>query len=91
MYRWAQRYTPLLIDATRPRRHAPGDRWFGDETYIKIAGRSGWSEEFVESNGGHGVTSIYLIEADSAIHEPCPAAPVGMEASGVDYRMEIGV
>jgi transposase-like protein len=34
-----QRFTPLLIDAARPCRHAPGDRWFVDETYVKIAGR----------------------------------------------------
>jgi hypothetical protein len=30
--RWVQRFTPLLIDAARPCRHVPGDRWFGDET-----------------------------------------------------------
>jgi hypothetical protein len=30
---------PLLIDAARPSRHALGDRWFVDETYVKIAGR----------------------------------------------------
>jgi transposase, IS6 family len=29
----------LLIDAARPCRHATGDRWFVDETYVKIAGR----------------------------------------------------
>jgi transposase, IS6 family len=39
IFRWVQRFTPLLIDAARPCRHAPGDRWFVDETYIKIAGR----------------------------------------------------
>jgi transposase, IS6 family len=39
IYRWVQRFTPLLIDAARPRRHVPGDRWFVDETYIKVAGR----------------------------------------------------
>src|SRR5256885_14965179 len=38
VYRWVQRYTPLLIDAARPCRHAPGDRWFVDETYVKVAG-----------------------------------------------------
>jgi IS6 family transposase len=38
-YRWVQRFTPLLIDAARPCRHAPGDRWFVDETYVKITGR----------------------------------------------------
>ncbi|MDQ3763933.1 MAG: IS6 family transposase [Actinomycetota bacterium] len=39
IYRWVQRFIPLLIDAARPCRHAPGDRWFVDETYVKVAGR----------------------------------------------------
>ncbi len=39
VYRWGQRFTPLLIDAARPCRHAPGDRWSVDETYVKVAGR----------------------------------------------------
>ena len=39
IYRWVQRFTPLLIDAARPCRHIPGDRWFTDETYVKVAGR----------------------------------------------------
>jgi transposase, IS6 family len=39
VFQWVQRFTPLLIDAARPRRHAPGDRWFVDETYVKVAGR----------------------------------------------------
>ena len=39
IYRWVQRFTPLLIDAARPCRHAPGDRWFVDETYVRVAGR----------------------------------------------------
>ena len=39
IYRWVQRFTPLLIDAARPCRHAPGVRWFVDETYVKVAGR----------------------------------------------------
>ncbi|WP_131770238.1 IS6 family transposase [Candidatus Protofrankia californiensis] len=39
VYRWVQRFTPLLIDAARPCRHTPGDRWFVDETYVKVAGR----------------------------------------------------
>ena len=39
IYRWVQRFTPLLIDAARPCRHTPGDRWFVDETYVKVAGR----------------------------------------------------
>jgi IS6 family transposase len=39
VYRWVQRFTPLLIDAASRRRHAPGDRWFVDETYVKVARR----------------------------------------------------
>ena len=39
IYRWVQRFTPLLIDAARPRRHDTGDRWFVDETYVKGAGQ----------------------------------------------------
>jgi IS6 family transposase len=39
VYRWVQRFTPLLADAARPCRHAVGDCWYVDETYVKVAGR----------------------------------------------------
>ena len=39
IYRWVQRFTPEFIEAARPGRHAPGDRWFVDETYVKVAGQ----------------------------------------------------
>jgi len=39
IYRWVHRFTPVLVDAARPCRHAVGDRWLVDETYVKIAGR----------------------------------------------------
>ena len=38
IYRWVQRFTPLVIDAARPCRHSVGGRWFVDETYVKVAG-----------------------------------------------------
>jgi transposase-like protein len=38
VYRWVQRFTPLLADAARFARHGPGDRWFVDETYVKVNG-----------------------------------------------------
>jgi IS6 family transposase len=38
LFRWVQRFTPLLVEAARPCRHAAGDRWFVDETYLKVAG-----------------------------------------------------
>jgi transposase-like protein len=39
IYRWVQRFTPLLAEAARPCRHAVGTRWFVDETYVRVAGR----------------------------------------------------
>jgi transposase-like protein len=38
VFRWVRRFTLLLVDAARFTRHAPGDRWFVDETYIKVNG-----------------------------------------------------
>ena len=38
VFRWVQRFTPLLADAARFARRSPGDRWFVDETYVKVNG-----------------------------------------------------
>jgi transposase-like protein len=38
IYRWVHRFTPLLIDAARPCRHAVGGRLHVDETYVRAAG-----------------------------------------------------
>jgi IS6 family transposase len=38
IYRWVQRFTPLVIEAAGPARHCVGGRWFVDETYVKVAG-----------------------------------------------------
>jgi transposase-like protein len=38
VFRWVQRFTPLLTDAARFCRHSPGARWHVDETYVKVAG-----------------------------------------------------
>ena len=38
IYRGVQRFTPLVIEAARPRRHSVGDRWFVDETSVRVAG-----------------------------------------------------
>jgi IS6 family transposase len=32
IFRWVQRFTPLLAEAARPCRHRVGDRWWVDET-----------------------------------------------------------
>ena len=51
VYRWVQRFTPEFIEAARPGRHAPGDRWFAGETYLKVAGR--WTYLY-RAAGQHG-------------------------------------
>ena len=38
LFRWVQRFTPLLIDSARPCRHAVGDRWFVDGTFVRVSG-----------------------------------------------------
>ena len=38
LFRWVQRFTPILIDVADPCRHHVSDRWFVDETYMKVAG-----------------------------------------------------
>jgi transposase-like protein len=38
VYRWLQRFSPLLAEAARFCRHSPGDRRFVDETYVKVNG-----------------------------------------------------
>jgi hypothetical protein len=39
VYRWVQTFTPEFIDAAGHARHGTGERWFVDETYVKVAGR----------------------------------------------------
>ncbi|MEX1009006.1 MAG: IS6 family transposase [Acidimicrobiia bacterium] len=51
VYRWVQRFTPLLVDAARPCRHAIGDRWYVDETYVKVAGRWRYVYRAVDQHG----------------------------------------
>jgi transposase, IS6 family len=51
VHRWVQRFTPLFAEVARAGRHAPGDRWFVDETYVKIAGRSRYLYRAVDQYG----------------------------------------
>ena len=51
VYRWVQRFTQEFIEAARPCRHAPGDRWFVDETYLKVAGQWTYLYRAVDQHG----------------------------------------
>ncbi len=50
-YRWVQTCTPEFIDAARSGRHSTGDRWFVDETYVKVAGRWAYLYRAVDQHG----------------------------------------
>ncbi len=58
VFRWVQRLTPLFADAARPCRHAVGDRWFVDETYVKVAGRWRYVYRAVDQYGQ--VVDVYV-------------------------------
>ena len=62
IYRWVQRFTPELIDAARPSRHVAGDRWFVDETYLKVAGQWVYLYRAIDQHGQVG--------GDRARHPP---------------------
>ena len=49
--RWVQRFAPEFIEAARPCRRAPGDRWFADETYVKVAGQCTYLYRAVDQHG----------------------------------------
>ena len=51
VYRWVQTFTSEFIDAARPARHCAGDRWFVDETYVKIAGRWTYLYRAIDQHG----------------------------------------
>jgi len=58
IYRWVQRFTPLVIEAARPCRHSVGDRWFVDETYVRVAGVWRYVYRAVDQHGQ--VIDVYV-------------------------------
>jgi transposase-like protein len=58
VYRWVQRFTRLLGDAARPCRHAVGDRWFVDETYVKVAGQWRYVYRAIDQHGQ--IVDVYV-------------------------------
>ncbi len=51
VYRWVQRFTPLLAEAARPCRHAVGERWWVDETSVMVAGQRRYVYRAVDQFG----------------------------------------
>ena len=58
IYRWVRRFTPLLLEAARPCRHVVGERWFVDETYVKVGGAWRYVYRAVDQHGQ--VIDVYV-------------------------------
>src|SRR5918912_2245571 len=58
IYRWVHRFTPLLAEAARPSRRPIGDRWYVDETYVKVGGHWRYVYRAVDQYGQ--VIDIYV-------------------------------
>jgi transposase-like protein len=58
VYRRVQRFTPMLVEAARPCGHAVGERWFVDETYVKVGGVWRYVYRAVDQHGQ--VIDVYL-------------------------------
>jgi transposase, IS6 family len=64
VYRWVLRFTPLLAEAVRPCRHAVGDRWQVDETYVKVAGQWRYVYRAIDQFGQ--VIDVFVSPRDTA-------------------------
>ena len=58
IYRWVPRFIPLVVEAARPCRHSVGDRWFVDETYVRVAGVWRYVYRAVDQHGQ--VIDVYV-------------------------------
>ncbi len=58
IFRRVQRFTPLLAEAARPCRHRVGDRWWVEETYVKVSGRSRYVYRAIDQFGQ--VIDVYM-------------------------------
>ncbi len=58
VYRWVHRFAPLLAEAARPSRRPVGDRWYVDETYVKVGGRWRYVHRAVDQYGQ--VIDVYV-------------------------------
>ena len=51
VHRWGPAVHTQFIEAARLGRHAPGDRWFAGETYVKVTGRWTYLYRAIDQHG----------------------------------------
>jgi transposase-like protein len=69
IYRWVQRFTPLLAEAARPCWHGVGDRWWVDETYVKVSGQWRYVYRAIDQFGQ--VIDVYLSQRRDTVAARC--------------------
>ena len=78
LFRWVQRFMPLLIDAARPCWHLVGDRWFVEETYVKVNGVWRYVYRAVDQHG-------QVIDVVVARHRDIAPTPASMRTTGARW------
>jgi transposase-like protein len=79
VFRWVQRFTPLLADAARFCRHSPGDRWHVDETYVRVNGVWRYVYRAVDQYG-------QVIDVLVSARRDAGAAPAVLPTGAVDVE-----
>jgi len=88
VYRWVQRFTPLLAEAARPCRRPVGDRWWIDETYVRVGGMWRYVHRAIDQYGQ--VIDVYgAAKRDSASCVP-PACDHDRRSGAVGDRHRPG-
>lgn len=72
IYRWVQKFAPLLIDVFRPCRHIVGNRWLVDEAYVKVAGT--W--RYVDRAVDHTAKSLMCSYQSAEILRPAASSSI---------------
>ena len=78
LFRWVQRFAPLLIDAARPFRHRVGTHWLVDETYVKVSGT--WRYAYRAIDRAHALVRVVTDLLPAALHDTTQYANNRVEA-----------
>ncbi|MGO8870588.1 MAG: IS6 family transposase [Acidimicrobiales bacterium] len=95
LFRWVQRFTPLLLDAARPCRHSVGGPWFVDETFVKVSGS--WRYVYRADDRFGEVIDVFWSKrrdgSDNLLHDGNPFAgvPAAITTDRAHALVRVGV
>jgi hypothetical protein len=82
VYRWGRRFTAEFIEAARPGRHVPGNRWFVDEIYLRVAGK--WPNVLQRFMAEHAGATIVEVPASHVSFASQPEAATQLILAAVE-------